>query len=83
MPEARTRKRGAGRKPGDKTGKEAERKEETPRGVEAGFIQAVASARVVYRGGNVNNAANGGAGYVNVNNALSNSNANIGARLAE
>ena len=38
-------------------------------------------ARVVYRGGNANNGSNAGAGYVNVNNTLTNTNANIGGRL--
>ena len=38
-------------------------------------------ARVVYRGGNTNNGGNAGAGYVNVNNGLTNANANIGGRL--
>ncbi len=38
-------------------------------------------ARVVYRGGNANNGSNAGAGYVNVNNGLTNTNANIGSRL--
>ena len=44
---------------------------------------SAAGARVVYRGGNVNNGANDGGGYVNVNNGLTNANANIGGRLAE
>ena len=42
-----------------------------------------AGARVLYVGGNANNGGNDGPGYVNANNALSNSNANIGCRLAE
>jgi len=41
----------------------------------------VVIARVVYRGGNVNNGANCGLGYVNVNNGLTNQNANIGCRV--
>jgi hypothetical protein len=36
----------------------------------------------VIRGGNSNNGANDGAFYVNVNNDLSNTNANYGGRLA-
>lgn len=38
--------------------------------------------RVVYRGNNLNNGANVGLGNVNVNNGLTNSNTNIGARLS-
>lgn len=38
-------------------------------------------ARLVYRGGNLNNGGNAGVGYVNVNNDLGNRNANIGSRL--
>lgn len=34
------------------------------------------------RGGNANNGLNCGLGYVNVNNGLSNANANIGCRVA-
>ncbi len=34
-------------------------------------------------GGNVNNTANAGVGYFNVNNGLGNVNANIGARLTK
>jgi len=37
---------------------------------------------VVYRGGNANNGANDGLGYVNVNNGLTNSNVNISGRLS-
>ena len=70
-PPAGTRR--AGRKPG----RYNKRKRKT------GFIQKPRSARVVIRGGNVNNGTNGGAGYVNANNGLTNANANIGARLAE
>ena len=43
---------------------------------------AGSGARVVYFGGNANNGANDGVAYCNVNNGLTNSNANIGARLA-
>jgi len=43
---------------------------------------AGSGACVVYFGGNANNGANDGVGYANVNNGLTNSNANIGARLA-
>lgn len=43
----------------------------------------VVIARVVYRGGNVNNGANCGLAYVNVNNGLGNANANIGCRVAD
>ena len=39
-------------------------------------------ACVVYFGGNANNGVKDGVGYANVNNALGNRNANIGARLA-
>ena len=46
------------------------------------FLSA-SGARVVIRGGNLNNGANDGAFYVNVNNELTNANANIGGRLAE
>ena len=41
---------------------------------------AGSGAFVFYVGGNANNAGNDGPGYVNVNNGLSNSNTNIGAR---
>ena len=44
---------------------------------------AGSGAFVFYVGGNANNAGNDGPGYVNVNNGLSNSNTNIGARQAE
>ena len=37
---------------------------------------------MVYRGGNANNGANDGLGYVNVNNGLTNSNVNISGRLS-
>ena len=47
-----------------------------------GRTSAGSGARVVYVGGNANNGANDGVGYVNLNNGLSNANANIGARLA-
>lgn len=39
-------------------------------------------SRVVYRGGNANNGANDGLGYVNVNNGLTNANVNISGRLS-
>lgn len=39
-------------------------------------------ARALFRGGNANNGANDGLGYVNVNNAVGNSNTNIGGRLS-
>jgi hypothetical protein len=35
-----------------------------------------------YRGGNYNNTSNAGLGYLNLNNARSNSNGNIGFRSA-
>lgn len=38
--------------------------------------------RAVYVGGNANNGSNAGFGYSNTNNAASNANANIGARLS-
>jgi hypothetical protein len=38
--------------------------------------------RALFRGGNANNAANAGLGYVNANNVVGNSNTNIGARLS-
>ena len=38
--------------------------------------------RALFRGGNANNGANDGLGYVNVNNTVGNSNGNIGARLS-
>jgi len=64
----------------------------TPRNRMENFLQrwrkrlsslSAAGARVVLRGGNVNNGANDGGGYVNVNNGLANANTNIGGRLAE
>jgi len=38
--------------------------------------------RALFRGGNANNGLNAGFAYVNVNNAVGNSNTNIGARLS-
>lgn len=39
-------------------------------------------ARALFRGGNYNNGAKAGLGYVNVNNVVGNSNTNIGGRLS-
>lgn len=39
--------------------------------------------RAGIRGGNANNTANDGLGYLNVNNAVGNANVNISARLSE
>ena len=46
-------------------------------------VVAGSGACVVYVGGNANNGGKAGAGYVNVNNGLTNANANIGARLTK
>ena len=46
-----------------------------------GYV-AVCCPRAGFRGGNANNSSNDGLGYVNVNNAVGNSNTNIGARLS-
>lgn len=43
---------------------------------------AVGSPRAGLRGGNANNGSNDGLGYVNVNNAVGNANANYGGRLS-
>ena len=43
----------------------------------------MSGSRAGLRGGNLNNGANDGAWYVNVNNGLSNTNANYGCRLSE
>ena len=48
-----------------------------------GYVLGGCRARLVYFGGNVNNGANDGVGYANVNNGLTNANANIGCRLSE
>ena len=39
-------------------------------------------ARALFRGGNANNGANAGIGYVNVNNVVGNANTNYGGRLS-
>lgn len=47
-----------------------------------GFCVAGVGSCVLYVGGNSNNTTNDGAGYVNVNNGLTNTNTNNGSRLA-
>lgn len=56
----------------------------TATGIKRDFFNTrTAGVRVVIRGGNLNNTTNAGAGNVNVNNDLTNANANIGGRVAE
>ncbi len=44
-------------------------------------LEPVSGFRAVFRGANTNNGGNAGCGAVNVNNAVTNANANIGSPL--